>query len=1055
MTTTPLPTRAERCFYEFDGFRADPVRRRLLRAGEAVPLTPKAFSILLALIEKRGEVMEKEELIQKVWPDSYVTEANLTQNISSLRKALGERANDHRYVVTVPGRGYSFVADVVEVPREQTGEHAIPPLLSDSGNLPVTPPLELRPAPTPSEGVQALDETAFPLPQPEAVRPLLPPRGRRRFLFAGLILGFLLAASAAGLFLYFKERDAGVAAGEQASARPVVAIMGFRNLSRNPDQGWLSTALAEMLITELSTGSEVRMVSGEEIYRVRGSLSLPYAEDPSGESLRRIREVLGADLVVVGSYLSVGRELRIDLRVLRAFDGETLASLADVGTEDELFDLVSRVGRQVRQTLNWSQPSPEEARAAQARQPRNPEAARLYVEGLVRLRAYDSQGAAELLRQAADKDSESAVIRSALSLAWMGVGNDAEARQQAAEAFRLSSALPKHERLAAEARLAEAGKNWTKAAEIYRSLWTFYPDNLEYGLRLVTSLSSAGRGREAMALVDQIRKLPSPYGEDPRIDLAEAQVAKRLSSFVVQMHSAKAAEDKGRRSGESQVVAEALTLQGDGLLLVGRPDEAVPLFEAARDLFERSGNQGAVATLLTHLGRAYHVQGDLGKAEETYQQSMVMLRRVGSGQGMALQVANLGLLYQDQGDLLRARKFLEEAYADFNREGDRVLAARTLNALGTLLVAAGDLAGGRRHFEQVLATSRQTGNRTDEARALHYLALVQARQGLWKEARGRQEEAYKIMTGLQDPARAAMMLAAQAEAQVRLGDLAGARRSFVQALAMKRRAQDKLGAAEIQGALAELEYRQGNLAKAKELSREQLRIARNVGSRGLAAAALQAQSRWGIEEADFEAAWRQLDEVAKERAGMGDAMQAAAARLLLAKALLSRGKVEEARRIASELAEWYGARRMTGYQARALALEGLALLRQGKVAQAETSALRAYTLCQQSDDNELRIEIFAAVAPVGAATDSARDALGHLRWAVSEAQRIGYVAAGLEAQLMLGALQLQTGDAIHGRATLETVRREAEARGFRRLAAEAATYLAKSRPRPQATSPLP
>src|SRR3954470_7443145 len=115
-----VETRPDKTFYEFGGFRADPVRRRLMLGGEQVPLTPKAFSILLVLLERRGEVVEKEDLIQKVWPDTFVTEANLTQNVSSLRKALGERANDHRYVVTVPGRGYSFVAEVLEVPRDGT-----------------------------------------------------------------------------------------------------------------------------------------------------------------------------------------------------------------------------------------------------------------------------------------------------------------------------------------------------------------------------------------------------------------------------------------------------------------------------------------------------------------------------------------------------------------------------------------------------------------------------------------------------------------------------------------------------------------------------------------------------------------------------------------------------------------------------------------------------------------------------------------------------------------------------------------------------------------------
>ncbi|HSG41430.1 MAG TPA: tetratricopeptide repeat protein [Thermoanaerobaculia bacterium] len=1048
MTTTPLPIRTERCFYEFDGFRVDPVRRRLLRAGETVPLTPKAFSILIALIEKRGEVLEKEELIQKVWPDSYVTEANLTQNISSLRKALGERANDHRYVVTVPGRGYSFVADVTEVAREQTGEHAMSGYLQESRDLPVSPSGELRPA----QGVSRLDDTAtFSLPAPEPVTGRPSFRGRRRFLVAGLILGFLLAASAAGLYLYFKERGAATrTAVADASSRPVVAVMGFRNLSQDPDQSWLSTAQAEMLITELATGSEIRMVSGEEVFRVRSSLSIPYTEEPSGENLQRIREALGADLVVVGSYLSLGDQaedrLRIDLRVLRVPDGEPVASLAQVGKEADLFDLVSRIGRELRQTLNWAQPSPAEVRAAHARQPRNPEAARLYAEGLMRLRAFDSQGARDLLQKASETDPKSAVIRSALSLAWMGVGNDAQARQEAAEALRLSADLPKPERLAAEARLAEAEENWPKAAEIYRSLWTFYPD-LEYGLRLVTSLSSAGRGKEALAIVSELRKLGPPQGDDPRIDLAEAHVAKRISSFVVQRHAAKAAEEKGRKSGENLVVAQALVLQGDGLVLVGRAREALPLYEEARGLFERSGNQGAVAFALTHLGVAYQEMGDLSKAEETYTESLATLRRVGSGEGMAVQMANLGLLYQDQGDLHRARKTLEEAYADFHRGGDRVLAARVLNALGTVLVSSGDIAGGRRRFEQVLATSRQTGNRTDEARSLHYLGLLQAQQGTWKEAQRRHEQAYKITMGLQDPARASMMLAAIAEAHVRLGDLPEAQRQFNQALAMKQRTQDKFGYAETLGSLAILEFRRGNLAKAKALSQSQFQQARNLGSRVLAAAALRDLSRWSFEEGDFKTAWRQLDQVAKERAGMGDALEAAEARLGLAKVALHQRRFQEAGRIASELVSWYADRDMTGHHARALAIHAAALLVQGKGVEAKEAALRAYSLCQASDDIELRIEIFTAVAPTGVATDpsSTRAALGFLRWGVSEAQRVGYVAAGFEAKLMLGSLQIQTGDVINGRATLRALRGEAESRGFHRIAKDAAEYLAGTR----------
>jgi predicted ATPase/DNA-binding winged helix-turn-helix (wHTH) protein len=106
------PTRK---FYAFGPFMVDVRRQRLLRAGAPVALTPKAFELLLALIEQRGQVLEKDELLKKVWPDQFVEEANLTVNMSALRKALGERASENQYILTVPRQGYRFVADVREL----------------------------------------------------------------------------------------------------------------------------------------------------------------------------------------------------------------------------------------------------------------------------------------------------------------------------------------------------------------------------------------------------------------------------------------------------------------------------------------------------------------------------------------------------------------------------------------------------------------------------------------------------------------------------------------------------------------------------------------------------------------------------------------------------------------------------------------------------------------------------------------------------------------------------------------------------------------------------
>src|SRR3954463_6866185 len=99
-------------FYEFGRFRLNTAERVLLREGDLVPLTPKVFDILLTLVENGGQVVGKDDLMKRVWPSTFVEEGNLTQNVSLLRKALGENQGGQQFIETVPRRGYRFVAPV-------------------------------------------------------------------------------------------------------------------------------------------------------------------------------------------------------------------------------------------------------------------------------------------------------------------------------------------------------------------------------------------------------------------------------------------------------------------------------------------------------------------------------------------------------------------------------------------------------------------------------------------------------------------------------------------------------------------------------------------------------------------------------------------------------------------------------------------------------------------------------------------------------------------------------------------------------------------------------
>jgi DNA-binding winged helix-turn-helix (wHTH) protein len=102
-------------FYEFDSFQVDVRRRLLLHEGRPVRVTPKAFDILLGLVQSGGRVISKEELMTTIWPNCFVEEGNLAQNVFLLRRVLGERKNEHKYIITIPGVGYRF-APYVRVP---------------------------------------------------------------------------------------------------------------------------------------------------------------------------------------------------------------------------------------------------------------------------------------------------------------------------------------------------------------------------------------------------------------------------------------------------------------------------------------------------------------------------------------------------------------------------------------------------------------------------------------------------------------------------------------------------------------------------------------------------------------------------------------------------------------------------------------------------------------------------------------------------------------------------------------------------------------------------
>src|ERR1700674_1107113 len=159
------------------------------------------------------------------------------------------------------------------------------------------------------------------------------------FAGVGLLVGVL---GLAGYFVVRKRTSE--RGGNAARSRRSVAVLGFKNLGSDKSQNWLSTALSEMLTTELAAGDKLRTVPGENVARAKAELAMSDAESLAAETLSKVRSILGTNLVVLGSYLDLDGQIRVDVRVQDAAAGETVAKFFQVGTEAQLFDLVRHLG---------------------------------------------------------------------------------------------------------------------------------------------------------------------------------------------------------------------------------------------------------------------------------------------------------------------------------------------------------------------------------------------------------------------------------------------------------------------------------------------------------------------------------------------------------------------------------------------------------------------------------------------------------------------------------------------------------------------------------------
>lgn len=533
-----------------------------------------------------------------------------------------------------------------------------------------------------------------------------------------------------------------------ARGRHSVAVLGFKNLSGRPDAQWLSTALSEMLTSELAAGEKLRMIPGENVARMKIDLSLPDTESLAKDTLSRIHDNLGTDFVIAGSYVDLGKEtggqIRIDLILQDTIAGETIASVGETGTEARLFDLVSQVGERLRNKLGIQKLTPSETQGVQASLPSNPEAARLYSEGLARLRLFDSLSACELLEKAIAVDPNYPLAHSALAEAYSNLGYDIKAKEQAKKAFDLSENLSREEKLLIEGRYRETAGESDRAIEIYKTLFSFFPDNVEYGLKLFNVEDFADRSEEALRTLETLRKLPPPAGDDPRISLAECLADTAASDWphfqATAARTVQAAEKRGMRL----LVGEVLMREGWVYQRQGDFDRARSVYESAQQIFSASGNDAQTARSLLNIAYGLQQRGDFAGAMANCQKGLELLTRIGNKGRMAAALNLMGIVSWRQGRLKDSIKAYQKAVAVDQEIGDEGNMPTHWNNMALVLTDQGKLADAGKLYQDALSFARQRNNKYFMGWILYGLGRVLIQQGDLPGARKDLEESLVI-----------------------------------------------------------------------------------------------------------------------------------------------------------------------------------------------------------------------------------------------------------------------------------------------------------------------
>jgi DNA-binding winged helix-turn-helix (wHTH) protein/TolB-like protein len=610
-----------RHLYEFGPFQLDPPERLLLCDGQPVPMTPKAFDLLVVLVEKGGHLLEKDELLKTVWPGSFVEEGNLSVTVSFLRKALNDDRGLHKYIETVSKRGYRFVADVREVGEL---ESMLPPLQRDESR-------------GTGEENKAQEQRSPVAPKSATIAP-----GRilrwSSLLLAALGLGTLLI-----LVKVIPRREGGTAQVQGLVPIRSVAVLPFQTLGSKGGEEYLGLEMADALITRLANTGKIIVRPTSAIQKYAGEELSPQA---AGQEQ-------GVDAVLDGRIQREADRVRLTVQLIRVRDGVQLWGESFDREFTNIFALEDALSERVAQSIRLKLTG-EESRRFTKRSTGRPDAYEAYVKG----RYFWNKRTDKGLKKGLEYFRQAITLDPMFAEAYVGVADSYGT-------LGLYAVLPPKEAFPAAKEAAKRALEMDDGlAEAHATLGFIY---FYYDWN---GADAANEFRRALADNPNYAMAHSWYGESlaatGRYPEAVAEAQRALEddplSLIIGSNAGWTLSLAGKTDQAIEILRKAIEIDPSfprTHYRLGRAYEQKKSYDMAISELEQAVSlSGGDACYKGSLGHAYAISGNTNQARKVLQE---LEERVGQPYVPAYAI---GLVYAGLGDNDHAISWLQKAYED-------------------------------------------------------------------------------------------------------------------------------------------------------------------------------------------------------------------------------------------------------------------------------------------------------------------------------------------------------------------------------------------------------